>query len=220
MLAAAVGLVAGWRGGVARSGRRAARRSEPVEAAPASPARRDWAAVVDRLLEGDRLALLELSRLVNGFLAQLGAYDFREEWDDLIQEVVLATAHAVRQGRLRKRDAIAGYLRTTTRFVFFRRLKQHLRSGGSETRAWEELAEGLGDPASEDAATERRRDVERALQRLPDKWRQAVVAVHVEGHTYDEASARTGIPLGSLKRYLRDGLARLRTELAQLVEES
>lgn len=50
----------------------------------------DWAAVLERLLAGDRLALLQLSRLVNGFLARWNADDFRDEWDDVIQEVVLA----------------------------------------------------------------------------------------------------------------------------------
>jgi RNA polymerase sigma factor (sigma-70 family) len=219
MGAAAVGLVAGWRGGVRRAGRMAASPREKIEApSPESVAAPpDWAGVIDRLIEGDRLALLELSRLVNGFLAQLGAYDFRDEWDDLIQEVVLAAAQAVREGRIREREAFAGYLRTTARFVFIRRLKQHQRC---ERSAWEEPSEAFGTCASRDGFSEQRRDVEQALQRLPEKWRQAVVAVHVEGHTYDEAAARTGIPLGSLKRYLRDGLARLRMELAQLVEES
>jgi hypothetical protein len=95
--------------------------------------RRDWAAVVDRLIEGDALALLELSRLVNGFLSRLGAYDFRDEWDDVIQDVVLATARALSEGRIERREAVVGYLKSTTRFVFFHRLKRHLRCSEDET---------------------------------------------------------------------------------------
>jgi hypothetical protein len=43
--------------------------------------------------------------------------------------------------------------------------------------------------------------------------------VYVAGHTYSEAAAATGIPLGSLKRYLRDGLNTLRAELADFCEK-
>jgi len=38
--------------------------------------------------------------------------------------------------------------------------------------------------------------------------------VYLEDQTYEEAVATTGIPLGSLKRYLRLGLAQLRAQLA------
>ncbi|MCH8882455.1 MAG: ABC transporter substrate-binding protein, partial [SAR324 cluster bacterium] len=40
----------------------------------------DWNAILERLLAGDRVAFLEFNRLVTGFLAQLRAYDFREEF--------------------------------------------------------------------------------------------------------------------------------------------
>ena len=53
-----------------------------------APDRTDWVAVVERMLGGDRLACLQLERLVSGFLTQLRAYDFRDEWDDLRQEVL------------------------------------------------------------------------------------------------------------------------------------
>jgi RNA polymerase sigma-70 factor (ECF subfamily) len=176
--------------------------------------REDWAAVMDRLLQGDRLALLKLSRLVNGFLGQWNAYDFRDDWDDVIQETILATARAVQEGRLRERDAMAGYLRSTARFVFYQRLKRHVRCREDETLPWEEVAGELGAEGSQDT----RRDVQAALERLPDKRREAVMAVYVEGRSYDEAATATGIPLGSLKRYLREGLAQLRIELSALVE--
>ena len=45
-----------------------------------------------------------------------------------------------------------------------------------------------------------------------------MIAVYVEGRTYEEAAQATGIPLGSFKRYLRDGLAQLREELSDLLE--
>ena len=69
---------------------------------------RDWLAVLDRLLAGDRVAFLEVNRLVTGFLVQLRAYDFREEWDDLRQEVLLSVVANARAGRLRDPKAFVG----------------------------------------------------------------------------------------------------------------
>ena len=46
----------------------------------------DWATLCDRLLADDRVAFATFNRLVSGFLGQLRAYDFREEWDDLRQD--------------------------------------------------------------------------------------------------------------------------------------
>jgi hypothetical protein len=40
---------------------------------------RDWMGVQTRLVAGDRLAFLELNRLVTGVLRQLRAYDFQDE---------------------------------------------------------------------------------------------------------------------------------------------
>jgi RNA polymerase sigma-70 factor, ECF subfamily len=184
-----------------------------------TPGGEDWAAVLERLLDGDRLALLQLSRLINSFLGRWNAYDFRDEWDDLIQEVVLAAAQALREGRLRERAAVVGYLRTTTRFKFVDRLKRHLRCQEDETLPWEEVVESSEEPADEASDGALRRDLQRALAALPEKQRAAVVAVHVEGRTYPDAADATGIPLGSLKRHLRDGLAALRGVLSPLLED-
>jgi DNA-directed RNA polymerase specialized sigma24 family protein len=43
------------------------------------------------------------------------------------------------------------------------------------------------------------------------------MAVYIRGLTYEEAARATGIPLGTLKHYLRDGLAQLRDELSDLL---
>ncbi len=184
-----------------------------VPSAAMSGAREDWAAVLERLLEGDRHALLQLTRLVNSFLMRWNAYDFRDEWDDLIQEVLLAAATAVRDGKLRERGAAFGYLRTTARFKFVDRLKRHLRLAEDDHLPWEEAIDAGLEPSAEAAEPGEARDVRTALESLPEKQRDAVYAVHVRGQTYPEAAESTGIPLGSLKRHLRDGLAALRTAL-------
>jgi RNA polymerase sigma-70 factor (ECF subfamily) len=174
---------------------------------------RNWLAVVERLLDGDERAFLELARLVNQFLAGWRAYDFADEWEDLVQEVVTTAAVAVREGRIRESGALPGYLRAVTRNKFADRLKLRLRgTGGGGALAWDEWIDGRS-LASTPFEADLRVDVAAALARLPEKRRQAVVGVVVEGKTYEQASRDLGIPLGSLKRYLRDGLSELRDSL-------
>jgi RNA polymerase sigma factor (sigma-70 family) len=179
----------------------------------------DWYAVLEALQEGDSLALAKLTRLINGFLGGWNAYDFRSDWDDLLQEVIIASAVALREGRIRDRRAVVGYLRSTARFKFVDRLRAHMRVREDQTLPWEDVVgsdelstastlapEGLG------------QDVRGALERLPEKQRIAVLGVYLEGKTYSVVAEETGIPLGSLKRYLREGLARLREELVDFID--
>ena len=178
---------------------------------------RDWAEVLRRVVGGDRLALAQASRLVNAFLGRWNAYDFRDEWEDVVQEVISAAAIALREGRLREPRATLAFLWTTARFKYLDRLRIQLRAGKVETLAWEDVAIH-DDPHSEALGSEAREDLRRALGRIPDKQREVVTAVYVGGLTYEEAARATGIPLGTLKRYLRDGLAQLRDDLSAVLE--
>jgi RNA polymerase sigma-70 factor (ECF subfamily) len=179
----------------------------------------DWYAVLEALQAGDALALARLTRLVNGFLASWNAYDFRSDWDDLLQEVIIASALALREGRIRDRRAVVGYLRTTARFKFVDRLRVHLRVKEDQTLPWEDVV-GSDElfTASTMAPEGLSQDVRNAVERLSDKRRVAVLGVYLEGKTYNVVSEESGIPLGSLKRYLREGIAQLRKELADFIE--
>ena len=50
----------------------------------------NWLELQEQLLSGDRVAFARMNRLISGFLIRLRAYDFREEWDDLRQEVLVS----------------------------------------------------------------------------------------------------------------------------------
>jgi RNA polymerase sigma-70 factor (ECF subfamily) len=53
-----------------------------------------------------------------------------------------------------------------------------------------------------------------ALAELSVDERRVIEGVYGQGRTYEEVSAETGIPLGTLKRRLRDALGVLRRRLA------
>ncbi|MDH3213004.1 MAG: sigma-70 family RNA polymerase sigma factor [Myxococcales bacterium] len=180
----------------------------------------DWNATVERLLAGDRVAFLEFNRLVTGFLTQLRAYDFREEWEDLRQEVLLAVVANVRAGRLRDPQAFVGYVKIITRNKFIDRLKRHLRHAEKETLPWdEETARAAAVASGAEAAGERAGDLWAAVRELPGEQQRILEGIYVEGKTYREVSEATGIPLGTLKRWLRASLAALRARLAGAWED-
>jgi RNA polymerase sigma factor (sigma-70 family) len=179
----------------------------------AASQREDWAAILDRLIDGDRVALLKLTRLVNGFFARWNAYDFRDDWEDLIQEVLLAALRAQRDGRIDERDHVYGFLKTIARNKFVDRLKSHLRSPADKTLPWEEIVDGELDPGTMEPEPELALDVEAALAALEDRRRRVVLAVYVEGKTHQQAVEATSVPLGTLRRDLREGLAQLQRAL-------
>jgi RNA polymerase sigma-70 factor (ECF subfamily) len=176
------------------------------------PAGEDWSGTLARLEAGDRAAFLRFQRLITGYLLELRAFDFEDEWDDLRQEVLAAVVANARAGRLRDPQAFTGYVRIITRNKFFDRLKRRLRAEG-EVLAWEEETARASPGASPELGPEVRRDLREALATLPEEERRLVTGVYVEGLSYQEMSERSGVPLGTLKRRLREGLAALRLRL-------
>ena len=175
----------------------------------------DWFDVLERLDGGDRRAYLELSRLVSGVLRGLRAYDFEDDWADVIQDVAMSLLRVYREGRLSRDDAIGAYARQTARNRFRDRLRGYERRHERDTVEVEapEAAPAVaqsteqGDPL--DAL-----DLRRALERLPENQRNLVWAIYGERQTYEEAARQLGVPLGSAKRHLAEGLRRLRSRLA------
>lgn len=127
-----------------------------------------------------------------------------EETEDLVQETLLAI-HL-------KRDThdpalpVSNWLHAIARY----RLTDHWRRQGR--RATVELDDMLHE-APEDAqgvtAAVARRDLARMLRSLPDAQREAIELVKVEGYSSEEAAARMGITVTTLKVRVHRGLQRL-----------
>ena len=94
------------------------------------------------------------------------------------------------------------------------RCTRELRSSTDRRLPWEEVVDGELAPQEDPRDGELSADLANALGALEDRRRRVVLAVYVEGKTYAEAVEATGIPLGSLRRYLREALAQLGRALA------
>jgi len=176
---------------------------------------KDWMAILARLEQGDRLAFLEVNRLVTGCLTRLRAYDFQDEWDDLRQEVVLAVLASARAGRLREPQAFVGYVKVITRNKLMDRLSRHIDGHEKDRLPWDDATAAAAlDPAADPDAQADASALRAALDELPPDERRVVDGIYGEGRTYEEVAAATGIPLGTMKRRLRDALVFLRRRLA------
>jgi RNA polymerase sigma factor (sigma-70 family) len=171
----------------------------------------DWAAALDRLIEGDSTAYRELGALVERCLAGFRALDLRDDWEDLVQEVLLATVMAARRGRIRSRAATLSYIQRIAYNKHADRLRRHIEDRRDWDTPWQDALDASGSDAgrlsgAQDEVTEARR----LLARLSEKKRRVVYAIHGEGQTYDQTSDDLGIPRTTMKRYLRSALAELR----------
>ncbi len=157
---------------------------------------------------------MELSRLITSVLRGLRAFDFHDDWADVVQDVAMALVKTHREGRLGPNDAIGAYVRQMTRNRFRDRLRAYERRHERDTLDID-APPGEAPPtkaASADPASAL--DVRRALDRLGDPQRGLVLAVYGERLTYEEAAQRFGIPLGTAKRQLGEGIKRLRARLS------
>lgn len=84
-------------------------------------------------------------------------------------------------------------------------------------RNFEPLAASLAivEPNCPSDDVDRRDQVERALAKLTDSQRDAIRLAYFGGRTYREVAGELGIPEGTAKTRLRDGLSRLRQILAE-----
>ena len=178
--------------------------SEPID-----PPRPPAAQLLEGLLRGDRRALVRLTRVITGLLARQGAFQLRESWADIVQEVLEAVLESARRGRIRDPDALLGYVAT---IVHRRVLHWRAQNGRRPTPADPlDLAESVRLHALPDLALQV--DLSRALQDLPASLRQVLRETYCLGHTYGETAARLGLSQRQVKRLQSRGLALLRRSL-------
>jgi RNA polymerase sigma-70 factor (ECF subfamily) len=80
---------------------------------------------------------------------------------------------------------------------------------GSVTRPWEERPGIAGDYATVDVWPA----IRRAVSRIPEPFRSAIVAVDIEDESYETAADRLGVPIGTVRSRLFRGRRLLQDQL-------
>ena len=168
---------------------------------PAVPPPVDWALVLRDLDRGETVAIAQVSRVITAFLNRFRAYELRDSWDDLRQEVLEILIRSHRRGVLRHPEAFVSY----TGRVVWSRLALRTRRKERPPQAPPEVPP-LADP-------DLKLDLERALGALPERERAVVEAIYLRGLDYQAAASELRLPLGTLKRLQTGALRVLRESL-------
>jgi RNA polymerase sigma factor (sigma-70 family) len=131
-----------------------------------------------------------------------------QDAEDVFQAAFLVLAQ--KAGSIRKRHSIASWL-----YGVAYRLARKCQSEQERRRVHEKQAASVppADPAREAATREVARAVTQEVERLPERYRPAVVLCYLAGRTREQAAAELGWPLGTLKTRLRRALGLLEKRL-------
>lgn len=169
------------------------------------------AQLMPRIAEGDRAALRELYDATSAklFAVCLRILCDREESEDVLQDVYVTIWR--RADRFDPaRASVAAWIATIAR----NRAIDRLRARGPLARAEPiEALEIADDQPGADARLVMADDtaqLERCLAELDDRTRTVIRTAFFEGVTYEALAQRMETPLGTVKSWIRRGLARLK----------
>ena len=127
--------------------------------------------------------------------------------EDAFQATFLVLARQSRS--IRERGSAASWLHGVAR-----RVALSARSAAARRRAHERRAAEMPMPSSDDAGWNDLGDVlHQEIERLPEKYRKAIVLCELEGLTEGQAAQRLEWPIGTVRTRLRRGRERLRGHL-------
>ena len=195
------------------------RREPPLRPAGASPAAGAGDDILERLLaqvaRGDEQAFADLYQRVAAAVFGLVSKVVRNpaQSEEVTQEVIVELWRTAPRF-----DPARGTARSWIMTCAHRRAVDRVRSAESAARR-DDLAGRRDQGRPYDEVVEQvessleREHVRRGLQALTALQREAVVLAYYGGHTHREIAELLGVPQGTVKTRLRDGLIRLRDHL-------
>lgn len=177
----------------------------------ADVARAELAGSLVRVAAGDRAALQEVYRRTSGklFAVCLRILKDRNEAEDVLQEIYINVWRKAGQFDADRASPIT-WLAAMARNRAIDRLRA---AGRRQSRPIEDAAEVADDGLSALDQLSRSEDARRldgCLAELEPTHEAAVRTAFFEGLTYDELSRRVGVPLGTMKGWIRRSLMKLK----------
>lgn len=190
--------------------------SSETEVSVSAPSVLDAATdLLQRVAQGDQRAFSELYDLITPRMLGLVRHVLKDhaQSEEVVQEVLLEIWQTAPRFDPNKGKAVTWMLTMAHRRAIDRvRSAQSSRDRDTKIgirdlgREYDSVAENV------EIRIEHER-VEKALTKLTELQRQAVELAYYGGCTHSEVSTMLGVPIGTVKTRLRDGMIRLREEL-------
>jgi RNA polymerase sigma-70 factor, ECF subfamily len=182
----------------------------PAAGSKAKADARDLVALLASIADGDRQALRSLydrtsAKLYGVCLRLLGD---AAEAQDVLQEVYLTVWHKAQRFESSKASAIT-WLTVLSRNKSIDRLRRK-RGGNVGLEAAAEIADDAPSALQVVEEAEDRARLMHCLDELDERPRAMIRAAFLDGATYPELATREGVPLATMKSWIRRGLLRLR----------
>jgi RNA polymerase sigma-70 factor (ECF subfamily) len=176
----------------------------------ANSASKELLDLLSAVSRGDRAAFAELYRRTSAKLygISLRLLGSEAEAQDVLQEVYVLVWQKAGRFDPNKASAIT-WLAVLTRNKAIDRLRSPRigREGIEAAADVEDDSPSAFDIIGEQDDSAR---LGRCLDELDERARGAIRAAFLDGHTYPQLAEREGVPLGTMKSWIRRGLARLR----------
>ncbi|OII12618.1 ECF RNA polymerase sigma factor SigK [Curtobacterium sp. MCBA15_008] len=181
--------------------------AEPAQASPDD--------LLSRVATGDQAAFSELYDVLSGRVLGLVTRLLRDraQSEEVAQEVFLEVwQQATRYDR--KRGTAASWILTMAHRRAVDRVRASQSSHDRDTKIGIRDFEAGFDQVSESVEIRIEHErVSRALGKLTEFQRQAVQLAYYGGYSHSEMAEHLGVPIGTVKTRLRDGMIRLRDEM-------
>jgi len=170
----------------------------------------DIEALIARVALGDRRAFSALYAATSAklFGVALRILDNRAEAEDTLQEVFVKVWNKAGQYRVNGLSPMT-WLITVARNSALDRLRAR-RAGAADLDAAAELADLSPGPEETMIARSEAAQLARCLSTLDPERAEAVRRAYMIGESYAELAARFGLPLNTVRTWLRRGLQKLR----------
>lgn len=174
--------------------------------------RRQLSAALNRVARGDRAALRLVYEMTSAklFGVCLRILNDRSEAEDVLQDVYLTVWRKAASFDEARASPITWLVAIARNRAIDRRRSGAVARLSEPIEAADAVADSAPTPAETLEIAQENKRLKSCLDEIEERQSAAIRAAFMGGFTYEELAELTGVPLGTMKSWIRRGLAKLR----------